>query len=119
MCFPLHITFYKGLSDCPQDSSEPASTMPPKTEPAALWNRKFHREIGVTIKETSWLSPKICDSSFPAACFVGEQAAKRVDHSSEELENPFAISQVKSGDKIEWKYTCTGLGTDVGAERME
>ena len=27
--------------------------------------------------------------------------------------------EVKSGDKIEWKYTCTGLGTDVGAERME
>lgn len=26
---------------------------------------------------------------------------------------------VKPGDKIEWKYTCTGLGTDVGAERME
>ena len=27
--------------------------------------------------------------------------------------------EVKPGDKIEWKYTCTGLGTDVGAERME
>ena len=27
--------------------------------------------------------------------------------------------EVKSGDKIEWKYTCTGLGTDVGAERIE
>lgn len=27
--------------------------------------------------------------------------------------------EVKAGDKIEWKYTCTGLGTDVGAERME
>ena len=27
--------------------------------------------------------------------------------------------EVKSGDTIEWKYTCTGLGTDVGAERME
>lgn len=27
--------------------------------------------------------------------------------------------KVKPGDKIEWKYTCTGLGTDVGAERME
>lgn len=27
--------------------------------------------------------------------------------------------QVKPGDKIEWKYTCTGLGIDVGAERME
>ena len=27
--------------------------------------------------------------------------------------------EVQSGDKIEWKYTCTGLGTDVGAERME
>lgn len=26
---------------------------------------------------------------------------------------------LKPGDKIEWKYTCTGLGTDVGAERME
>ena len=27
--------------------------------------------------------------------------------------------EVNSGDTIEWKYTCTGLGTDVGAERME
>lgn len=27
--------------------------------------------------------------------------------------------EVKPGDKIEWRYTCTGLGTDVGAERME
>ena len=27
--------------------------------------------------------------------------------------------EVKPGDKIEWKYTCAGLGTDVGAERME
>lgn len=27
--------------------------------------------------------------------------------------------EVKPGDKIEWKYTCTGLGTDIGAERME
>ena len=27
--------------------------------------------------------------------------------------------EVKPGDKIEWKYTCTGLGEDVGAERME
>jgi len=27
--------------------------------------------------------------------------------------------EVKPGDKIEWKYTCVGLGTDVGAERME
>jgi hypothetical protein len=27
--------------------------------------------------------------------------------------------EVKPGDKIAWKYTCTGLGTDVGAERME
>lgn len=27
--------------------------------------------------------------------------------------------EVKPGDKIEWKYTCTGLGTDVGAERVE
>lgn len=27
--------------------------------------------------------------------------------------------EVKPGDKIEWKYTCTGLGTDVGAERMK
>ena len=27
--------------------------------------------------------------------------------------------EVKPGDKIEWKYTCTGRGTDVGAERME
>ena len=27
--------------------------------------------------------------------------------------------EVKPGDKIEWKYTCEGLGTDVGAERME
>ena len=27
--------------------------------------------------------------------------------------------EIKPGDKIEWKYTCTGLGTDVGAERME
>lgn len=26
---------------------------------------------------------------------------------------------VKPGDKIEWKYTCSGLGTDVGAERVE
>lgn len=27
--------------------------------------------------------------------------------------------EVKPGDKIEWKYTCTGRGTDVGAERLE
>ena len=27
--------------------------------------------------------------------------------------------ELKPGDKIAWKYTCTGLGTDVGAERME
>lgn len=27
--------------------------------------------------------------------------------------------EVRPGDKIEWKYTCSGLGTDVGAERME
>ncbi len=27
--------------------------------------------------------------------------------------------EVKPGDKIEWKYTCTGLGTDVGAERED
>ena len=27
--------------------------------------------------------------------------------------------ELKPGDKIEWKYTCTGLGTDVGAERMD
>ena len=27
--------------------------------------------------------------------------------------------EVKPGDKIEWKYPCTGLGEDVGAERME
>ena len=27
--------------------------------------------------------------------------------------------ELKPGDKIEWKYTCVGLGTDVGAQRME
>ena len=27
--------------------------------------------------------------------------------------------RVQPGDRIEWKYTCTGLGTDVGAERMD
>lgn len=27
--------------------------------------------------------------------------------------------EVKPGDKIEWKYTCNGLGRDVGAERED